>query len=107
MKQAMQGLLCLMLAATLGTVWLQGLEQAMLLLILFGFSARAYRLVRLYRQNADENSYEKQMKVVHGFTVACAFLSFYWPESMYLNAGLLICLIFHCVVNRYAKAAVS
>lgn len=107
MKQAMQGLLGLMLAAALGTVWLQGLEQAMLLLVLFGFSARAYRLVRLYRQNADADGYEKQMKVVHGFTVACAFLSFYWPDSMYLNAGLLLCLLFHCVVNRYAKAAVS
>ena len=107
MKQAMQILLGLMFAAALGTAWMQGWEQAMLLLILFGFSARAYRLVRIYRQDADEAGYEKQMKVVQGLTVACALLSFYWPDSMYLNAGLFTCLIFHCVVNRYAKAAVA
>ncbi len=103
MKQAMQGLLLTMLGIALASLYLQGWEQGMLLLVIFGFSARAYRLANDYRQDENREAYDKQMKVVQTFTLACVIISFYWPESMYHNAAFFVCLVLHCVINRYVK----
>ena len=105
MKRAMQGLLLLMLGIALATVYAQGWEQGMLLLVIFGFSARAYRLANDYRQDEDREVYDRQMKVVQTFTLACVLISFYWPESMFQNVAIFVCLVLHCVINRYVKAA--
>ncbi len=104
MKRAMQGLLLLMLGIALATVYTQGWEQGMLLLVIFGFSARAYRLADDYRQDEDRETYDKQMKVVQTFTLVCVVISFYWLESMLQNVALFVCLVLHCVIDRYVKA---
>ncbi len=103
MKQFMQGLLLLLLGIALASLYLQGWEQGMLILVIFGFSARAYRLANDFRQGEEREVYDKQMKVVQTFTLACVLISFYWPESMFHNAAILVCLVLHCVINRYVK----
>ena len=103
MKRAMQGTLLLMLGIALATLWLQGLEQGALLIAIFGFSGRAYLLAEDYLRDKDRETYDRQMKIVQTFTLACVVISFYWPESMFQNAALLVCLILHCMINRYIK----
>ena len=101
----MQGMLLLMLGIAVATIWFQGLEQGALLIAIFGFSGRAYLLSEEYLREGDRETYDRQMKIVQTFTLACVLLSFYWPESMFQNAALLVCLLLHCVINRYVKDA--
>ncbi len=103
MKRILQGLLAAMLCGALAAVYSQGWEIAMLLLVVCGFSARAYRLAREYKEDRDTAAYDAQMKVVYGFTIACALISFYWPEDMYYNFVLLCCLLFHIGLNHYVR----
>ena len=103
MMKGMQVVLVAMLAVSIAALTQAGLEQGLLILVLFAFSSRAYFLVRDLSENEDREGYEKQMKIVQTFTVACALLSFYWPESMYFNAGLAICLLFHIMATQQAK----
>ncbi len=103
MKKVLQILLAVMLVVSLTAIYMQGWETAMVLLVVCGFSARAYRLADTYREDDDKETYDKQMKAVYGFTVACALLSFYWPYDMYYNFVLFLCLVFHCCINRYVR----
>ena len=103
MKKVLQILLSVMLLVSLVAVYMQGWEVAMMLLVLCGFSARAYRVAGEYRSDGDKEDYDKQMKVVYGFTIACALISFYWPYDMYYNFVLFLCLVYHCCINRYVK----
>ena len=105
MKRAMQGLLLLMLGIALAAVCTRGWEEGMLLLVIFGFSARAYRLAREYRQDEDRESYDKQMKIVQTFTLVCVLISFCWLESMFQSIAIFVCLVFHCVIERYVRTA--
>lgn len=105
MRNAMQALLAAMLAIA-GTALIQArFEEGLLILVLFAFSARAYLLVRHFKESGDKDAYAKQMKAVQVFTVACGLLSFYWPGSMYCNASLASCLMFHILADHAAKRA--
>ena len=103
MVRGMQVMLAAMLVVSFAAAMQTGIEQGLLILVLFAFSSRAYFLVRNLSEGEDRAHYEKQMRVVHTFTIACALLSFYWPESMYFNIGLALCLIFYVLINKQAK----
>lgn len=105
MKVVMQLLLVLMLMIAFGTIYTQGWEQGMLLLVVFGFSARGYRLAEDFLRDRDQEAYDRQMKGVQIFTMVCVLISFYWPDSVYYNVALLACLAFHCILSRYVKKA--
>lgn len=105
MKRGLFALLVMMIVIALLALLAQGLEQGMLALAFFGFSVRAYRVSEDFLATGDEEVYERQMRSVQTFTVACAFISFFWPESMYQNAAIFLCLVFHIVLNSYVKKA--
>ena len=105
MKRALQGMLLLMLGIALATLWFQGLEQGSLVIAIFGFSGRAYLLSEEYLKSGNREDYDRQMKVVQTFTLACVVISFYWPESMFQNAALVVCLVLHCMINRYIRGS--
>lgn len=73
------------------------------LFMLAVLSAAGMFFTEKYRQNEDKNSYEWRMKGVQGMTMVGAFLSLYWPVDVYYNVSLLLCLIFHCCLRKYAR----
>jgi hypothetical protein len=101
MKKILQALLAGMFLTSAAAVLVEGIEIAVVLLVICGISGRAYRLVGEYKEDGDKNAYDRQMKTVYGFTIACALLSFYWPYDMYYNLCLFICLTFHVCINKY------
>jgi len=103
LKQIMRLLLLLLLLTALAAFYSQGWDQGMLLVVIFAFSAKAYILTENFRRDADRETYDRQMKNVQTFTIVCAFISFYWPESMFPNAAIFFCLLFHVAVGRYVK----
>ena len=105
MKRGIFALLGMMIIIAVLALLTQGLEQGMLALAFLGFSVRAYRASEDFLSTGNEKVYERQMNSVQTFTVACAFISFFWPESMYQNATIFLCLVFHIVLNRYVKKA--
>lgn len=105
MKRGLLGVLALMPLVALLALYFHGMEQGMLILAFFGFSVRGYLVSRDYLQTGDQEVYERQMKTVQSFTVALAFISFFWPMSMYQNAAIALCLVFHVMLERYVKQA--
>ena len=104
MKKAMQGLLVLMLVTAGLTAVFEGTEQALLLLVMTGFTGQAYRLMCAAHDDPEEDEVRsRKLKTVEIFTVVCGFISFYWPSSVGLNVGIGLCLIFYCGGMRYMK----
>ena len=103
MKPALFLLLLLLFATAVWAFYRTGIEQGALLLVIFSFSVRAYLVAETYLKDRDKEEYDRQMKGVQTFTIVCAFISFYWPDSMFQNAAIFFCLIFHAVLGRYVR----
>lgn len=123
MLRIMQGLLALLFGLGIAGLYFEGVEQGALILVLAVFTARVYQLLtRRAKRCRDDvkgfaetssgapSSDDASQKELHGiqvFTVVLVFLSFYWPLSVYVNAGLLVCFFFHLVAERYGKRVIS
>lgn len=104
MKRAILTLLSVMVLIALGAMYNQGMDQGMLIIAIFGLTARGYIVAENYRADGDRAVYDKQMKNVQTFTVFCVIISFFWPESMFQNAAILVCLLTHIALDRYIKS---
>ena len=103
-KKAMQVLLMMMLVTAGMTAIFEGSEQALLLLVMTGFTGQGYQLMCTSHDNpGDSENQSRKLKAVEVFTAVCGFISFYWPNSVGLNVGIALCLIFYCVGMRYMK----
>ena len=103
-KRAMQALLMLMLVTAGMTAIFEGSEQALLILVMTGFTGQGYQL--MCTSHDDEEVREdnaRKLKAVEIFTAVCGFISFYWPASVGLNVAIALCLAFYCVGMRYMK----
>ena len=77
----------------------------MLLLGIAALSAYSYILWQQQCRSGKRALYEQQIKKVRAFTIAAAFISFYWPYDMYCNFVLGCCFVFHIILNRLEKLA--
>ena len=104
MRKAMRVALLLMLVTAGMTAIFEGSEQALLLLVMTGFTGQGYQIMCASHddEEARENNARK-LKAVEIFTAVCGFISFYWPQSVGLNVGIALCLIFYCLGVRYMK----
>ena len=104
MRKAMRAALLLMLVTAGMTAIFEGSEQAPLLLVVTGLTGQGYQIMCASHddEEARENNARK-LKAVEIFTAVCGFISFYWPQSVGLNVGIALCLIFYCLGVRYMK----
>lgn len=104
MRRTMQVLLLMMLVTSGMTAIFEGSEQALLILVMTGFTGQGYQL--MCTSHDDDEAREtnaRKLKAVEVFTAVCGFISFYWPSSVGLNVAIALCLIFYCVGMRYMK----
>lgn len=104
MKKAMQ-IIPLMMLVTAGlTAIFEGAEQALLLVVMTGFTGQGYQIMCAAHDSPKEDEvHSRKLKAVEIFTAVCGFISFYWPSSLGLNIGIALCLIFYCVGMKYMK----
>ena len=103
-KKAMQIIQLMMLVTAGLTAIFEGAEQALLLVVMTGFTGQGYKIMCAAHDSPKEDEVRsRKLKAVEIFTAVCGFISFYWPNSIGLNVGLGLCLIFYCVGMKYMK----
>lgn len=104
MKKTMQLILLMMLVTAGLTAIFEGTEQALLLVVMTGFTGQGYQIMCAAHDHPEEDEIRsRKLKAVEIFTAVCGFISFYWLNSVGLNAGIGLCLIFYCVGMKYMK----
>ncbi len=96
----------LLLAMVLTTVTALFSGQGAIFVLLLGLSALsayAFILWKQYLHSGRRPVYDEKIKKVRTFTIAAAFISFYWPYDMYCNFVLGCCFVFHIILNRLEK----
>ena len=88
-KRAMQVLLMMMLVTAGMTAIFEGSEQALLILVMTGFTGQGYQLMCTSHDDDDaREDNARKLKAVEIFTAVCGFISFYLLASGGLNVAI-------------------